>query len=77
MINREFITLGELEKILHLFSNSIDKKNFGQNKMRFQKNFKFYSIDQWLLYREQTWFNIANILHNLMLNQNLIDKKIY
>jgi hypothetical protein len=34
--------------------------------MRFEKSFKFYSNDQWLLYREQTWFNMAEILHAIM-----------
>jgi len=36
--------------------------------MRFEKSFKFYSNDQWLLCREQTWFNMIDILHALMLN---------
>ena len=36
--------------------------------MRFEKSFKFYSNDQWLLCREQTWFNMTDILHALMLN---------
>jgi hypothetical protein len=40
------------------------------------KSFRFYSNDQWLLYREQTWFNIADIFHALMLNWNSIDVKI-
>jgi hypothetical protein len=36
--------------------------------MRFEKSFKFYPNDQWLLCREQTWFNMTDILHALMLN---------
>ena len=44
--------------------------------MRFEKTFKSYSNDQWLLCTEQTWFNIANILCALMLNQNIIDERI-
>jgi hypothetical protein len=49
-----FITLGELEKISHLFSNNIDWEIIGQDGMRFEKNFKFYSNDQWLLCKKQT-----------------------
>ena len=44
--------------------------------MRFEKSFKSYSNNQWLLYREQTWFNMINILHALILNQNIIDERI-
>jgi len=44
--------------------------------MRFEKSVKSYSNDQWLLCREQTWFNMTNILHALMLNQNIIDERI-
>jgi len=44
--------------------------------MRFEKNFKFYLNDQWLLCREQTWFYMANILYALMLNKNIIDERI-
>jgi len=43
---------------------------------RFEKSFKSYSNDQWLLCKKQTWFNMTDILHALMLNQNIIDKKI-
>jgi len=43
--------------------------------MRFEKCFKSYSSDQWLLCKEQTWFNMVNILYSLMLNQNIINKK--
>jgi hypothetical protein len=43
--------------------------------MRFEKGFKFYSNDQWLLCKEQTWFNMVNILYSLMLNQKIINKK--
>ena len=76
MINGGFITLGELEKIFHMFSNSIDWEILGQGGMRFEKSFKSYSNDQWLLCREHTWFDMADILHALMLNQNIIDKMI-
>jgi hypothetical protein len=44
--------------------------------MRFEKSFKSYSNNQWLLYREQIWFNMTNILHALILNQNIIDERI-
>jgi len=69
-----FITLGELRKMFHLFSNSIDL--VGQGGMRLEKSFKSHSNDQWLLYREQTWFNMEYILYALMLNQNIIDENI-
>jgi hypothetical protein len=62
--------------MFNLFSNSIDWEIFGQGGMRFEKNFKSYSNDQWLLCREQTWFNMVDILHALMLNQNIIDERI-
>jgi hypothetical protein len=44
--------------------------------MRFEKSFKSYSNDQWLLCRDQTLFNMEDILHALMLNQNIIDEMI-
>jgi hypothetical protein len=44
--------------------------------MRFEKSFKSYSNDKWLLCKEQTWFNIVDMLHALMLNQNIIDEMI-
>jgi hypothetical protein len=44
--------------------------------MKFENSFKSYSNNQWLLYREQTWFNMSDILHALMLNQNIIDERI-
>ena len=44
--------------------------------MRFEKSFKSYSNDQWLLCREQAWFNMIDILHALILNQNIIDEMI-
>jgi len=68
--------LDEFEKIFHLFSNSIDWEIIDQDEMRFEKGFKSYSNDQWLLCKEQTWFNMTNILHVLMLNQNIIDERI-
>jgi hypothetical protein len=61
---------------VHLFLNSIDWEIFGQCGMRFEKSFKSYSNDQWLLCGEQIWFNITNIFHALMLNQNIIDERI-
>jgi hypothetical protein len=45
--------------------------------MRFEKNFKSYSNDQWLLCREQTWFKMVDILHALMLNKKIIDEMIF
>jgi hypothetical protein len=68
VIKRTFITLGELGKVFHLFSNSIDWEIIGQCGIRFKKSFKSYKNDQWLLCKEQTWFNIADILYALMLN---------
>jgi hypothetical protein len=59
-----------------MFSNSIDWEILGQDGIRFEKSFKSYFNDQWLLYREQTWFYMADILHALMLNQNIIDERI-
>ena len=67
MIKRGLSTLDELGKMFYLFLNSIDWEILGQCGMRFKKSFKSYSNDQWLLYREQIWFNIADILHALML----------
>jgi hypothetical protein len=76
VIKREFITLSKLEKIFYVFSNTIDWENLSKGGMRFEKNFKSYSNDQWLLCREQTWFNMTDILYVLMLNQNIINKRI-
>jgi hypothetical protein len=78
VIKRGFITLSELEKIFYLFSNSIDWDIIGQSDIRFEieKSFKSYLSDQWLLCREQTWFNMIDILHDLILNQNIIDEMI-
>jgi len=59
----EFITIGELGKMFHLFLNSIDWEILGQDRMIFEKSFKSYSNDQWLLCREQTWFNMVDRLH--------------
>jgi hypothetical protein len=40
-MKREFITLGELRKMFHLFSNSIiDCEIFSQDEMNFEKSFK-------------------------------------
>jgi hypothetical protein len=41
-----------------------------------QTLFKSYSNDQWQLYREQTWFNMTDILHALILNWNINDERI-
>jgi len=76
VIEEGSITLGVLGKIFHLFSNNIDWEIFGQHGIRFEKSFKSYSNDQWQLYREQTWFNMTDILHALMLNWNIIDEMI-
>jgi len=40
VITRFASTLGELEKILHMFSNSIDYEILGQGGMSFEKSFK-------------------------------------
>ena len=60
--------------MFHLLSNSIDWEIICQGGMRFEKSFKSYSNDQWLLCREQIWFNMVDILHTLMLNQNIMMK---
>jgi hypothetical protein len=52
--------------MFYLFSNGIDWEIIGKDEMRFEKSFKSYSNDQWLLCREQIWFNIADILHALL-----------
>ena len=65
MIKIIFITLSALEKVFHLFSNCIDWEILGQDGMIFEKIFKFYSNNQWLWCRKQTWFNMADILHVL------------
>jgi hypothetical protein len=44
--------------------------------MIFEKSFKSYSNDQWLLCRKQVRFNMTNILYALVLNQNIIDERI-
>jgi hypothetical protein len=49
-----------------MFLNSIDWEIIGQDEMRFENSLKSYSNDQWLLCREQTWFNMAGILHALL-----------
>ena len=41
-----------------------------------QTLFKSYSNDQWQLYREQTWFNMTDILYALILNWNINDERI-
>ena len=38
-----FIILGELEKLFHVFSNSIDCEIIGQCGMSFEKSFKILS----------------------------------
>jgi hypothetical protein len=62
--------------MFYMFFNSIDWEILGQGGMRFEKSFKSYLNDQWLLCKKQTWFNMADILHALMLNHNIIDEKI-
>jgi len=71
-----FITLDELEKIFNILSNSINWEILSQCGMRFENSFKSYSNYQWLLCREQTWFNMADILNVLILNQDIIDERI-
>jgi hypothetical protein len=39
IINRGFIILGELGKMFHMFSNSIDYEIIGQGGMSFEKSF--------------------------------------
>jgi hypothetical protein len=46
VIKRGLIILGELEKMFHLFSNSIDEEILGQDGMRFETLFKSYSNNQ-------------------------------
>jgi hypothetical protein len=62
--------------MFYMFFNSIDWEILDQGGMRFEKSFKSYLNDQWLLCKKQTWFNMADILHALMLNHNIIDEKI-
>ena len=76
VINIWFRTLGELENIFNIFSNSIDWEIMGQDEMRFEILCKYYLNYQWLLCKEQTRFNITNILYVLKLNQNIIDEMI-
>ena len=52
MIKKGFITLGELEKMFYMFSNGIDWEILNQDGMRFEKGFKSYPNDQWLLCKE-------------------------
>jgi hypothetical protein len=52
--------------MFYMFLNSIDWEIIGQDEMRFENSLKSYSNDQWLLCREQTWFNMAGILHALL-----------
>jgi len=59
-----------------MFSNNIDWEILIQGGMRFEKSFKSYSNDQWVLCMEQTWFNMAEILYALILNRNIIDERI-
>jgi hypothetical protein len=55
VIKRGFITLDELAKIFYMFSNSIDWEILSQGAIRFEKSFKSYSNDQWLLCGEQSY----------------------
>jgi hypothetical protein len=74
VIKRGFITLGELEKMFHLSQIVLTEKSLVN--VEFEKCFESYSNDQWLLCRKQTWLNMANIPHALMLNRNIIDEMI-
>jgi hypothetical protein len=73
-LRKWFITLGELEKMFYLFLNSINWEILGQCEIRFEKSFKSYSNDQWLLCRKQTWFNMTDILHALITLKNRLLK---
>ena len=44
MIKRIFITLGDLEKLVHMFLNNIDYEILVQSKMRFEKVSNFIQI---------------------------------
>ena len=39
---KKLITIGKLDKIFHMFSNSIDYKILVYGRMRFEMDFKFY-----------------------------------
>ena len=41
VIKKEFITLGELKKMFHMFSNSIDWEIIGKDEIRFKKRIKY------------------------------------
>jgi len=53
----DFITLCELEKMFNLFSNNIDWEILGHCGMIFKKDFKSYSNNQLLSYRE--WHDLT------------------
>ena len=44
MIKRRFETLGDLEKLFHMFLNNIDYEILVQSKMRFEKVSNFIQI---------------------------------
>jgi hypothetical protein len=46
MIKKGFITLGELEKMFNIFSNSVDYEILTQDRTRFKESFKPYSKNQ-------------------------------
>ena len=50
MIKRRFETLGDLEKLFHMFLNNIDYEILVQGKMRSEKGFKSYLNNQSLWY---------------------------
>jgi len=52
------------KKIFCLFLNSINWEIFGQDEMRFEKSFKSYSNNQWLLCREYIWYKIKHYWWN-------------
>jgi hypothetical protein len=75
VFNRGFISLSELGKIFHLFSNNIDCKILMQGEMRFEKSFKSYLNNNWLWCWEQTWFDKAS-KNWWSINQNILHKWI-
>jgi hypothetical protein len=76
VIKKWFINVDESAKYFICSQIVLIKNIIGECAIRFEKSFKSYLNNQWLLCREQTWFNMVDILHALMLNQNIIDENI-
>ena len=78
MSNQErFITIGELEKIFNIFSNSIDCKSLCKMQWNLKKKVSnLIKTNQWLWCWEQTWFNIIDTLHAISINQNIFYERI-